>query len=92
MIGDTTLAISKLYGMLPAAAPPTSDGRTAADHQTIRTVFVIDPDKKIKLLLSYPTTTGRNLPGRLARAAPVPPDRASAELIQTPHQEGWSSW
>ena len=60
MIGDTTLAISKLYDMLPAAAGDQSEGRTAADNQTVRTVYVIGPDKKIKLLLAYPMTTGRN--------------------------------
>lgn len=60
MIGDPTLAISKLYDMLPAAAGESSDGRTAADNQTVRTVYVIGPDKKIKLLLAYPMTTGRN--------------------------------
>ena len=60
MIGDPTLAISKLYGMLPADAGETCDGRTAADNQTVRNVFVIGPDKKIKLILMYPMTTGRN--------------------------------
>ncbi len=60
LIGDTTLAISKLYGMLPASAPASAEGRTAADNQTVRTVFVIGPDKKVKLLLAYPMTTGRN--------------------------------
>ncbi len=60
MIGDPTLAISKLYGMLPAGAGDTSDGRTPADNQTVRNVFVIGPDKKIKLILVYPMTTGRN--------------------------------
>ena len=60
MIGDTTLAVSKLYDMLPAAAGDASEGRTAADNQTVRTVYVIGPDKKIKLLLAYPMTTGRN--------------------------------
>ncbi|MBM3543304.1 MAG: peroxiredoxin [Alphaproteobacteria bacterium] len=60
MIGDPTLAISKLYGMLPASAPNSSDGRTPADNQTVRNVFVIGPDKKIKLILVYPMTTGRN--------------------------------
>jgi thioredoxin-dependent peroxiredoxin len=59
MIGDPDLAISKAYGMLPAAA--SADGvRTAADNQTVRNVFVIGPDKKIKLVLVYPMTTGRN--------------------------------
>ena len=60
MIGDPTLAISKLYDMLPAAAGDSSEGRTAADNQTVRTVYVIGPDKRIKLSISYPMTTGRN--------------------------------
>jgi alkyl hydroperoxide reductase subunit AhpC len=60
MIGDPTLAISKLYGMLPESAGATSEGRTAADNQTVRNVYVIGPDKKIKLVISYPMTTGRN--------------------------------
>jgi alkyl hydroperoxide reductase subunit AhpC len=60
MIGDPTLAISKLYGMLPASAAGTSEGRTPADNQTVRNVFVVGPDKKIKLVLVYPMTTGRN--------------------------------
>ena len=60
MIGDTDLKISKLYGMLPAATGGTSEGRTPADNQTVRNVFVIGPDKKIKLVLVYPMTTGRN--------------------------------
>ncbi|MGA8321037.1 MAG: peroxiredoxin [Xanthobacteraceae bacterium] len=60
MIGDTDLKISKLYGMLPAATGGTSEGRTPADNQTVRNVFVIGLDKKIKLVLVYPMTTGRN--------------------------------
>jgi alkyl hydroperoxide reductase subunit AhpC len=60
MIGDPTLAISKAYGMLPAATSGTSEGRTPADNQTVRNVFVVGPDKKIKLILVYPMTTGRN--------------------------------
>ena len=60
MIGDSDLKISKLYGMLPAGTAGGSDGRTAADNQTVRNVFVIGPDKKIKLILVYPMTTGRN--------------------------------
>jgi alkyl hydroperoxide reductase subunit AhpC len=60
MIGDTTLAISKAYGMLPAETEGSCDGRTAADNQTVRNVFVIGPDKKVKLLIAYPMTTGRN--------------------------------
>ena len=60
MIGDPDLSISKLYGMLPAATAGTSQGRTPADNQTVRNVFVIGPDKKLKLILVYPMTTGRN--------------------------------
>ncbi len=60
MIGDTDLAVAKLYNMLPAAESGTSEGRTAATNATVRSVFVIGPDKKIKLMLTYPTTTGRN--------------------------------
>ena len=60
MIGDTDLAVAKLYNMLPAEEPGTSEGRTAATNQTVRTVFVIGPDKKIKMMLTYPMTTGRN--------------------------------
>jgi alkyl hydroperoxide reductase subunit AhpC len=60
MIGDPDLAVSKLYGMLPAATEGTSEGRTAADNQTVRNVFVVGPDKKIKLVIVYPMTTGRN--------------------------------
>jgi alkyl hydroperoxide reductase subunit AhpC len=60
MIGEPTLAISKLNNMLHADAPDSCDGRTAADNQTVRTVYVIGPDKKIKLMISYPMTTGRN--------------------------------
>jgi alkyl hydroperoxide reductase subunit AhpC len=60
MIGDPDLSISKLYGMLPADEPGDSKGRTPADNQTVRNVFVVGPDKKIKLILVYPMTTGRN--------------------------------
>ncbi len=60
MIGDPELRIAKLYGMLPAESGNTSAGRTPADNATVRTVFVIGPDKKIKLQLSYPMSTGRN--------------------------------
>jgi alkyl hydroperoxide reductase subunit AhpC len=60
MIGDTDLSISKAWGMLPAALSGDASKRTAADNQTVRNVFVIGPDKKIKLVLVYPMTTGRN--------------------------------
>jgi alkyl hydroperoxide reductase subunit AhpC len=60
MIGDTDLNISKLYGMLPASASGDPAVRTPADNQTVRNVFVIGPDKKIKLIIVYPMTTGRN--------------------------------
>ena len=60
MIGDTDLHVAKLYGMLPASTAGTSEGRTAADNMTVRNVFVIGPDKKVKLIIVYPMTTGRN--------------------------------
>jgi alkyl hydroperoxide reductase subunit AhpC len=60
MIGDTDLKVAKLYGMLPAETGGTSEGRTAADNATVRNVYVIGPDKKIKLVISYPMSTGRN--------------------------------
>jgi alkyl hydroperoxide reductase subunit AhpC len=60
MIGDPKLEVAKLYGMLPADAGDSCDGRTAVDNQTVRNVFVVGPDKKIKLVLVYPMSTGRN--------------------------------
>ena len=60
MIGDTELKVAKLYNMLPADTAGGADGRTAADNATVRTVFIIGPDKKVKLVLVYPMTTGRN--------------------------------
>lgn len=60
LIGDPELKVAKLYDMLPASAGDSSEGRTPADNQTVRSVFVIGPDKKIKLTLTYPMTTGRN--------------------------------
>jgi alkyl hydroperoxide reductase subunit AhpC len=60
MIGDSDLHVGKLYDMLPASVGDSSKGRTAADNMTVRNVFVVGPDKKIKLILVYPMTTGRN--------------------------------
>lgn len=60
MIGDPDLSISKLYDMLPSDAGDSCDGRTPADNQTVRTVYVIGPDKRVKLTIAYPMTTGRN--------------------------------
>jgi alkyl hydroperoxide reductase subunit AhpC len=60
MIGDTDLSISKAYGMLPADTGDTAEGRTPVDNQTVRNVFIIGPDKRIKLILVYPMSTGRN--------------------------------
>jgi thioredoxin-dependent peroxiredoxin len=60
MIGDTELTVAKLYNMLPADEAGTSEGRTAATNATVRSVFVIGPDKKIKMTMTYPMTSGRN--------------------------------
>ena len=60
MIGDPELKVAKLFDMLPAEAGTSCDGRTPADNATVRTVFIVGPDKKIKLMLSYPMSTGRN--------------------------------
>jgi thioredoxin-dependent peroxiredoxin len=60
LIGDSDLRVAKAYDMLPAAAGNTSEGRTPADNATVRSVFVIGPDKKIKAMLTYPMSTGRN--------------------------------
>ena len=62
LIGDKDLHVAKTYGMLPANIEGSSQGRTAIDNATVRNVFVIGPDKKIKLILSYPMATGRNFP------------------------------
>ena len=60
LIGDPELAVAKLYDMLPDEAGDSSEGRTAADNATVRSVFVIGPDKKVKAMLTYPMSTGRN--------------------------------
>ena len=60
MIGDPELKVAKLYGMLPADAGETSEGRTPVDNQTVRNVYIIAPDKSVKLIISYPMSTGRN--------------------------------
>lgn len=60
MIGDSDLAVAKLYGMLPASAGDSASGRTAVDNATVRNVYVIGPDKTVKLMITYPMSTGRN--------------------------------
>ena len=60
MIGDPDLKVAKLFDMLPAEAGDTSQGRTASDNQTVRTVYIVGPDKKVKAMLNYPMSTGRN--------------------------------
>jgi alkyl hydroperoxide reductase subunit AhpC len=60
MIGDPQLTVAKLYEMLPAEAGESCEGRTAADNATVRTVFIVGPDKKIKMMMSYPMSSGRN--------------------------------
>jgi len=60
MIGDADLAVAKLYGMLPADAGDSSEGRTPMDNQTVRNVYIIGPDKRIKAMITYPMSTGRN--------------------------------
>ncbi|HVT42159.1 MAG TPA: peroxidase, partial [Acidimicrobiales bacterium] len=61
LIGDHDLKVAKLYDMLPASAGDSSEGRTPNDNQTVRTVFIVGPDKKVKLTLTYPASTGRNV-------------------------------
>ena len=75
MIGDTELKVATAYDMLPEGAGTTSDGRTAADNATVRSVFVIGPDKKVKAMLTYPMTTGRNFDEVLRLLEFVPADR-----------------
>jgi alkyl hydroperoxide reductase subunit AhpC len=62
MIGDSDLKIAKLYGMLPASTTGGAAGRTPADNATVRNVYIVGPDKKVKLVISYPMSTGRNFP------------------------------
>ena len=85
LIGDTDLKIAKTYGMLPAGEEGSAQGRSAADNATVRTVFVIGPDKRIKLNLTYPMTTGRNF-DEILRVIDSIQLSASAPLA-TP--EGW---
>jgi alkyl hydroperoxide reductase subunit AhpC len=84
LIGDPTLAVAKLYGMLPADAGETSEGRTAADNATVRSVFLIGPDKRIKLMLTYPMTTGRNFDEILRTLDSV--QLTAAHQVATPAQ------
>jgi alkyl hydroperoxide reductase subunit AhpC len=74
LIGDPGLEIAKLYDMLPAGAGDTSEGRTAVDNATVRSVFLVGPDKKIKLSLTYPMSTGRKSPLPYLRIVPQPQD------------------
>ena len=94
MIGDTELKVAKLYDMLPGDAGSSSEGRTPADNATVRMVFVIGPDKRIKLTLAYPMSTGRNFDEiirvldsicLLYTSPPLRPHRQP--LPQAPH--GW---
>ena len=78
MIGDTDLEVAKLYDMLPAEETGTCEGRTAATNATVRSVFVIGPDKKIKLMLTYPMTTGRNF-DEILRVAGLDADDREAQ-------------
>ena len=75
MIGDGELKIAKLYGMLPASAGDTAKGRTPADNATVRNVYIIGPDKKVKLMISYPMSTGRNFAEILRALEFAPADR-----------------
>src|SRR3954469_9713112 len=91
MIGDTDLSISKLYGMLPASTSGTSEGRTPADNQTVRNVFVIGPAKKINLLLVYPMTTGRNFAevlGVIDSLQLTPKQRVATPVDWQPGEDG----
>ena len=80
MIGDPELKVAKLYDMLPADAGDTSEGRTPANNAAVRTVFVIGPDKKIKLILTYPMTTGRNF-NEILRAIDSIPGRVAGFIV-----------
>ncbi len=75
MIGDTDLKVATAYDMLPEGAGTTSEGRTAADNATVRSVFVIGPDKKVKAMLTYPMSTGRNFDEVLRLLGPYPTSR-----------------
>ena len=86
MIGDVDLTVSKLYDMLPAAADP-SGPRTPADNQTVRTVFVIGPDKKVKLMMAYPMSTGRNF-DEILRAVDFDPAHRQAPRGDAGQLEG----
>ena len=75
MIGDPELKVATAYDMLPEGAGTTSEGRTAADNATVRSVFIIGPDKKIKAMLTYPMSTGRNFDEVLRLLESLPADR-----------------
>ena len=82
MIGDTDLNVAKLYNMLPANAGNTAEGRTAANNATVRTVFIIDPDKSIQLMMTYPMTSGRNFDEILRALQSI--QLTKAESVATP--------
>ena len=86
MIGDQELKVAKLYDMLPADAGTSSEGRTAATNATVRTVFVIGPDKKIKLMLIYPMSAGRNF-DEVLRVLDSLQDRKSTRLNSSHSQQ-----
>jgi len=82
MIGDPQLKIARLYDMLPADAGETSEGRTPAANSTVRTVFVVGPDRRIKLMLAYPMSTGRNFAEALRALDSI--QLTSAHGVSTP--------
>ena len=88
MIGDTDFNVSKLYGMLPAAVSGDPGKRTAADNQTVRNVFIVGPDKKIKLILIYPMTTGRNF-DEVLRVIELAPAHRQTQGRDSGELEAW---
>ena len=89
MVGDPQLKVAKLYDMLPEGAGETSEGRTAADNATVRSVFIIGPDKKIKAMLTYPMSSGRNFDEvlRLLDSCQLPAKHQVATPVNWKHGE-----